>query len=418
MTAPETGRPPASPPWAPGTRLIAAVLLVLLAAALLGQLRGLIAPIALALFLAYVLDPIVGHLARWTHTPRWLSVTVVFCVLLAALIGSTTGIGLAISQQVSGLVTDLIDLSSQLPERVRSLSDLTLTIGPWTWKLTGTNLGTIVSALASTIQPLLSQTGNILASVISATASTVGFIALVIVLSFYMLLDFSKGGEYLAGLVPMAYRTDYYQLMGRTERVWRGFLRGQVLLAVLLGVVVSFTLAGLGVRFAIGLGVIAGVLGLVPFFGPFAAGLLAILVAYFQGSNWWGLTPFGFAIVVLVAFVVIQQVESNVLGPLIIGDSLDLHPLLVLVAALAGAVLGGLLGVLLSAPIVATLRIWLGYAYRKTVGLDVWPEPAASPPRARRRFRWPSRRAIPTPPPPPASGTAGTPSDEGQTHAG
>ncbi len=380
---------------------------------LLGQLRGLIAPLALALFLSYVLDPIVGHLARWTHTPRWLSVTLVFCLLLAALVGSTTGIGLAISQQVSGLLTDLIDLSSQLPERVRSLSDLTLTVGPWTWKLTGTNLGTIVSALASTIQPLLSQTGNILASVISATASTVGFIALVIVLSFYMLLDFSEGGEYLAGLVPTAHRTDYYQLMGRTERVCRGFLRGQVLLAVLLGVVVSLTLAGLGVRFAIGLGVIAGVLGLVPFFGPFAAGLLAILVAYFQGSNWWGLTPFGFALVVLVAFVVIQQVESNVLGPLIIGDSLDIHPLVILVAALAGAVMGGLLGVLLSAPIVATLRIWLGYVYRKAVGLDVWPEPAPSPPRARRRLRWLSRKATPAASATPASGPPGRRSEEG-----
>lgn len=392
MIAPDTGRPPASPPWAPGTRMIAAVLLVLLAAVLFGQLRGLVAPVALGLILSYVLDPIVSHLTRWTHTPRWLIVTLVFCLLLAAFIGSTTGIGLAVSQQVSGLITDLIDLSSKLPDRLRSLSDLTLTIGPWTWKLTGTNLGTVLSALASTLQPLLSQTGNILASVISATASTVGFITLVIVLSFYMLLDFSKGGEYLAGLVPTAYRTDYHQLMERTERVWRGFLRGQVLLAVLLGVVVSLTLAGLGVRFAVGLGVIAGVLGLVPFFGPFVAGLVAILVAYFQGSNWWGLTPFGFALVVLAAYVVIQQVETNVLGPLIIGDSLDMHPLVVLIAALAGAVLGGLLGVLLSAPIVATLRVWLGYVYRKTVGLDAWPGTAASPPRARRRLRWPFRK--------------------------
>lgn len=391
MITPDTA-PPASPPWAPGTRMIAAALLVLMTAVLLGQLRGLIAPVALGLILAYVLDPVVSHLTRWTRTPRWLIVTLVFCLLLGAFIGSTTGIGLAISQQVSGLVTDLIALSSQLPERLRSLSDLTLTIGPWTWTLTGTNVGTVLSALASALQPLLSQTGNILGSVISATASTVGFITLVIVLSFYMLLDFSKGNEYFAGLVPTAYRTDYHQLMTRTERVWRGFLRGQVLLAVLLGVIVSLVLAGLGVRFAVGLGVIAGVLGLVPFFGPFVAGLVAVLVAYFQGSNWWGLTPIGFALVVLVVYLVIQQVETNVLGPFVIGDSLDMHPLVVLMAALAGAILGGLLGVLLSAPIVATLRVWLGYVYRKTVGLDAWPEPAA-PPRARRKFRWPFRKA-------------------------
>jgi predicted PurR-regulated permease PerM len=142
-------------------------------------------------------------------------------------------------------------------------------------------------------------------------------------------------------------------------------------------------------------------------FGPVIAGLIAFLVALFQGSNWWGLAPLTFALVVLAVFALIQQVENNILVPRIIGRSLNLRPLVVLLAALAGASLAGVLGLLLAAPAVASLRIWLGYVYRKTLGLDTWPGSSLGPPRPARprlasrlirRFRaWRSRRGPPGP---------------------
>ena len=98
--------------------------------------------------------------------------------------------------------------------------------------------------------------------------------------------------------------------------------------------------------------------------------LLAVLVAFFQEGNWWNMTPWMLTALVLITAVASQQLENNILVPRLLGRSLKLHPVVVLLAAVAGWMLAGVLGVLLSTPVVATLRLWLGYIYRKTVSLD------------------------------------------------
>jgi len=133
-----------------------------------------------------------------------------------------------------------------------------------------------------------------------------------------------------------------------------------------------------------------------------------VIVAFFQPSNPWQLSPLIFTLIVLTVFLIIQQIESAILAPKIIGVSLDLHPLIVFLAIIAGGILFGLVGVLLAAPLVATTRLWLGYVYRKVVGLDT-PPPSVLEPievtqpsvRARAVFgRWFSRfrRGDPEPP--------------------
>jgi predicted PurR-regulated permease PerM len=161
------------------------------------------------------------------------------------------------------------------------------------------------------------------------------------------------------------------------------------LLGLVLGSVVAAVLAAMGVRFALVLGLIAGVLDIVPFFGPFVAGLIAVVVAFFQGANWWGLHPLAFAAIVLGAFLVIQQIENTILIPGILGFSLKMRPLTVLLAAMAGGSLAGVVGVLLAQPVAAMLRVWFFYFYRKTAGLDPWPEPPSPPPVRAPRRAWP-----------------------------
>ncbi|MGH2626766.1 MAG: AI-2E family transporter, partial [Anaerolineales bacterium] len=115
----------------------------------------------------------------------------------------------------------------------------------------------------------------------------------------------------------------------------------------------------------------------------------AVLVALFQGHNALGLSPLGFALVVAGAAFLIQQLENNILVPRIIGESLNLHPMIVFVGAIVGASMAGVLGVLLAAPVVATARLWLGYLYRKTVGLETWPAPPPpDPARSPARESW------------------------------
>ncbi len=388
-----------SPPWRPSSRLAGAVILLVLIAALLFALRRLLLPLLLALLLAYMLAPVMHWLRRRLKVPRLLGAILIFVVLGAVLGGVATGLGLAATQQLGGLIEDLILLSDQVPDQLARIAEAKIVIGPWVYDLSVVNAEPIVTAVASILQPFLSQTGTLLATLASATASAVGIIALIAIMAFYMLVDLDGAEERLAKWAPPDYRQDFLRLLQETTLVWRSFVRGQLLLGLVLGSVVAAVLAALGVRFALVLGLIAGVLDIVPFFGPFVAGLIAVVVAFFQGTNWWGLHPLAFAAIVLGAFLVIQQIENTILIPGILGFSLKMRPLTVLLAAMAGGSLAGVVGVLLAQPVAAMLRVWFFYFYRKTAGLDPWPEPPAPPSVRPPRPAWPwIRKRVRRPP--------------------
>jgi predicted PurR-regulated permease PerM len=386
MTAPVSTD---SPPWRPSTRLVGAIILLLLIAALLFAVRSLLLPVLLGMLLAYMLAPVLTWVRRRTGMSRLAGAAIIFVVLLLVVGGAATGLGLAASQQLGGLIEDLILLSSQLPDQLQKVTEAEVVIGPWVFDLSRINAEPLASALASILQPFLSQTGMLLATLASAAASAVGVIAMVAILAFYMLVDLDGAEERLAALAPPDYRNDSLRLLQETTLVWRAFVRGQLVLCLVLGLVVAAVLAVLGVRFALVLGLIAGVLDVVPFFGPFVAGVIAVVVACFQGSNWWGLHPVAFAAIVLGVFLVIQQIENNILVPSILGSALKMRPLTVLLAAMVGGILAGVAGVLLAQPVTAMLRVWFTYFYCKTAGLEPWPEPPTPPPSRPTRLTWP-----------------------------
>lgn len=371
---------PTSPPWQPGTRLVGGVLLVILIGWFVFSLRQLATPIVLGLFLAYLLHPLAHLLIKWIRVPHWLAVLILYILLLAVFAGATTGLGLVASEQIAGVVEDLADLADELPQQLEEMSTQTIRFGSWVFDLSRINLEPFIEQLTSALQPVLLGTGSLLASFAGAAASALGVLLLAMVIGFYLLLDFDNLRGYCLNLVPSSYEQDITRLINRTGKVWQAFLRGQFILSVVVGTVVTIILLILGVRFALGLGIIAGLMEFVPIFGPIISGIIAGLVALFQESNWMGLSPGALVLIVLGVFVIIQQVENNILVPRIIGHSLNLNPLIVLLAALAGGILAGVLGVLLAAPTVATLRLWLGYFYSKIVGLGKLPDPVLVPP--------------------------------------
>jgi predicted PurR-regulated permease PerM len=364
-----------SPPWQPGTRLAAGVFLFLFAILLIYLIRSLLAPLFLALLLAYLLHPLIIKLSTSWRLPRSVAVLLVFLGLLLILIAMMTGLGLTISQRAIQLASYLGELSETLPAQIEALDELQIDIGQWTIDLSQVNLEPILSDLASLISPFLSQTGSLLASVAKTTASVVALVVLALVLAYYLLLDFGNLDHVIMNIVPPAYRGDFRRLMDESARIWHAFVRGQAILAIVMALLVWVVLAILRVRFPVMLALISGLMEFVPWLGPIIAGVVTIMVALFQGSNIWGLSPLGFALLVLIVFAIVQQFENNVLYPGIIGHSLNLHPLLVILSVLAGGILAGLIGFLLAAPTVATLRVWLGYVYRKSVGLDTWITP-------------------------------------------
>jgi len=170
------------------------------------------------------------------------------------------------------------------------------------------------------------------------------------------------------------YQADAERLAKETGLIWSAYLRGQVVLGLIIFVVVWLGLTILGVRNALALGLLSGLLEFVPTIGPIIGTGVAMIVAFFQPSNPWGIANWQFALLVLGLMIIIQQIENNILVPRIVGGALDLHPIIVIVGVFMGASLAGVLGAILAAPVLATLKLLITYSWRKLFDLPPFPE--------------------------------------------
>lgn len=368
-----------SPPWQSGTRLIAGVLIIFFLLFLLYLLRSLIIPVLLAFIIAYILFPLAVGLTEKTSMPRGLSAFIVLLIFLLIILGMTTGLGFAFSDRVVSLAGYLSEIAKQLPDLIEQLSDFRFTIGSFELDLGQSNLTALLSDIAGSLSPLLAEAGSLISSVALAAASAVSTSVLILVISYYLMVDFDKLGPALIRLAPPAYREDVRFLLGEIDRIWRAFLRGQLILGIVVGVSVAVLMIAVGLDFPLVMGLIAGLMELVPMVGPLVSAVIAALLALFQPINIWGLTPLAFSGVIIAIFIVIQQIENTILVPRVIGENLDLPPLLVFLAVLAGGIIGGLVGILLAAPLLATMRLCLGYIYYKIVDLEERPGLALEP---------------------------------------
>jgi predicted PurR-regulated permease PerM len=162
-------------------------------------------------------------------------------------------------------------------------------------------------------------------------------------------------------------------LLNRLRIVWARFFKGQVLLMVIVGMLVWIGGAAIGLPGAFALGVIAGLLEIIPNLGPTLSAIPAVIVALLQGSTYLGVNNFVFALIVIALYIGVNALENNLIVPKILGDAVDLHPLIVFTGVIVGAITWGILGALLAAPVIASVKEIVSYLYRKILAEDPFP---------------------------------------------
>jgi predicted PurR-regulated permease PerM len=402
MTDHTPGPQPESPPWSSLTKFLASMVVIVLLGALIVRFQEMIGPLVLAFILAYLISPIIERITAWTKLSWGLVVMFIYVLLLLLLLTGFTGAVIAIGQQVKDLYDYLVVTLPDLRPRLETLTQQTIVLGPWIVDLSKPiplgpfpplNLSTIdweplYRELLTTIQPALTQTGTFVGTLASGTASLLGWLLFVLLISFYLLHDLKSLTPSLELLVPPPYRSDARRLAAELGPTWNAYLRGQVTVALTSFVVMSLILSVLNVRYAPVLGLLAFLSEFVPFVGPTFSGVVGVLIALFQPSNWLGLSPLWYAVAVALVYIVWQQIQNNIIAPRILSHSLKLHPVIILVGAIIAANLAGFVGLLLSAPLVATLRLFGRYIYCKIFDLDPWPEPTPQPAPPRKSM-WP-----------------------------
>jgi predicted PurR-regulated permease PerM len=163
------------------------------------------------------------------------------------------------------------------------------------------------------------------------------------------------------------------------SRIWNAFLRGQIIIFLLAGLTYVVVLSILGLHYALAIALLAGLARFVPWVGNMVSWTTLALVAYFQPTNVFGMAPLYYAILAVGIALLVDQIFDNFVTPRVIAQALRVHPAAVLIAALIFAKLLGLLGVLVAAPILATVALVWRYVTRKMLDLDPWPEGAGVP---------------------------------------
>ncbi|MGE5454831.1 MAG: AI-2E family transporter [Methylocystaceae bacterium] len=178
-------------------------------------------------------------------------------------------------------------------------------------------------------------------------------------LGYYIMRDWDKLRQGFLSLWPVRMRKDIIYVGTEIDLVLQEFVRGELTVCLIEGFLVGVVTVLLGIKFALLIGILAAVAELFPYFGPLLSGIPAVGMALLQSPR--------LAVYTLIAFIIIQQIEGNIISPRIIGDRVGLNPLLVIFALLAGGVLFGLWGMLLAVPVTAVIKVVGRFTYQRLV---------------------------------------------------
>jgi predicted PurR-regulated permease PerM len=339
--------------------------LVIVGAYIIWYTRDIFEPLIISAVLAYVLNPFVSFLAKRTKLSRPLVITIAFLIgiivfsfLISILLPPlVTDIGILIADiqlilaQIQEFVSQPIifldqeyHLENLFPDFTQLLSDSVLTLPENAFHI------------------------------IEATTKNLLWALIVLVSTYYLLRDWTKMRSWFLHLVPEPYQPDARRIYQEIKQVWHGYLKGNLALMVIVGIVFSLAWISIGVPAALVLGIITGVLTIIPDLGPAIAAVLAILVAFFEGSTYLQISNSWFALLVAGIYLVLINIKSIWLRPRVFGRSVHMHEGVVFIAIMVAVVIQGVLGALIIIPLLASASIMARYIYRMIQDVPPWPK--------------------------------------------
>ena len=345
---------------------VGAVLLGYVLLFIADSIRVIWLPVAFGAGLVFLLEPAVKGFER-IRVPRWLGTILSFLVLLALILAAVALVLPTVREQAGELATKLPDLYMSAIDWAREF---------------GANVGVDIDDLLSqesielwlndpanqeTIQNLLIGFGAGAGTLLRGVTESIAIVVLAPVLAIYILIDLDRFKRGSLDLTPPKLRDETAFVAGQVGTALGSFVRGQLLVAVIVGIASSIGMWLIDLPFWLIIGILAGFLNLIPFLGPIVGGAVAVLVALLNGDP-------SQAIWAVVIFVVIQQVDNHLITPLVQRARVNLSPLVIVLALIIGGSIAGLLGVLVAVPITAALRIIVGHVWRTRMLGDSWRE--------------------------------------------
>ena len=344
--------------------LLAIALLVLIVAQLrfilepIGQFIGAVfVPLIISGFLYYILNPVVGALqkvplGKTRHVSRGWAITIVMLLLLSILVALLLTLLPALVDQIASLVKNIPVLVDTIQHWANQISQINFS------KEYGIdfNLDKLQQEVQNIGKTVVSGMATSLSAVIAKLTSFTVTAITVPVMTIYMLYDGNKLAPFIQKVFPSKQQARISDILGRLNQTLAQYISGQVLEMIFVGVFTAVGYFMIGQKYALLLGVFAGITNMIPYVGPYI-GLVPALFVGLTDSFWQ-------AFWVIVVVLIVQQVDSNLIYPRVMGASLHVHPLTIIVLLLAAGNIAGIAGMILAVPFYAVIRTVIVYAWQ------------------------------------------------------
>jgi predicted PurR-regulated permease PerM len=314
---------------------------------------------AVAAFVAYLIDPAVVYLSTHSRMSRMAAVNLVFFSALILLVGIPAALAPVFYDEAQIVVGDILDLFAQVQVMLANpirIGGLVL------------HLDELGNSLFQFQDSFLTPLPDRALELLETTSVNVLWFLITLVSIHFFLSQWPNMREGLIKFAPPPYRPELRELYQRIRRVWMAYLRGQIVLMLIVGVVFTIAWVVMGIPGALVLGVLAGLFTLVPDVGPFLAAALAVAVALLEGSTWIPLSNFWVAGIAMLVYLVLIGMKNFFLRPIVMGRSVHMNEALVFIIIVIATILEGILGALLVVPLYASTVMVLGYVQRKVLG--------------------------------------------------
>ena len=390
--------PMTSSRWGSRTKRIVALVAIAVVGLAVLNISGVLPLLIVASVLSFLLWPLVNLIERhvlgvFPFQMRALAVLLSFVVVIAVFTLAIIVIVPALVAQIGEVSSNLVPVFDSIVDSVHGTLSRPISIGgspvlidgdpviplERLQELTGVEPGQdifdsgnfdfvgVAGAFMGSVGGLTGPAFGVLGEAVNVIIN----IFFLLIIMFYFMRDGDRFIDRTVSLAPPSYQGDMRRFFFELGKVWNAYLRGQLILCIAVGMAVYIAALILGLPNAPILGLLAGILEFIPNLGPILAAAPAVIIALLtESSTFPFLSGLPFALIVAGTYVVIQQVESYYMVPRVMGGSLNLHPVVVIIAVVVGASVAGALGVILAAPLTATLRLVGSYIYGKLFDVE------------------------------------------------
>lgn len=316
-----------------------------------------LSPFLISAFITYLLHPIIEKLNE-SYMPKWLAILIIYLLFFG-------GLGFAIYKGIPAFVVQLRDLVDSAPDFTNQYRSWVTIIQERT-SMWPTGLQERVDLAIDSVESVLNE---LLAKVISffmEVLNSIFVIVLIPFITFYMLKDMDSIKKAAWYLTPRKWRASGIQFLQDVDKSLGGYIRGQLLVGGAIGSMAALLFWIFDMKYPLLLGFIVGVTNIIPYFGPVIASIPAVIIA--------ATISIKMVITSIIIIAVLQFMEGNILSPLIVGKSLHMHPLMIMLALLAGGEIGGVFGLIVAVPILAIVKVSIIHARNHFIDIKMKQE--------------------------------------------